>query len=224
MATPFGPVQWISAQAGSSVASVTTAALTTTSGNLGVVGITCFGNHIGASPITDSKGNTWTAAIASTGASKGWGAIFYCANMTGGASHTFTFTPSANDALAIGFLEIVGADASPLNGTSSSTASTATHNSGNVTAGSTVELLVGFGAISSSGAGTPVIALPALVFAQLPDGTPEGLAFGAKFLASSAVGSFQYTTSIAENDFVGAASFKSAASGGGTTGGAWASA
>jgi hypothetical protein len=218
MANPFSPVQAIS-KTSASAASVTTAAVTTTaSGSLFIVGIACFTNKIGATPITDSKGNTWTQALGSTGSgANGYIAIFYSANATGGASHTFTFTPTSSDFIAIGVLEVQGAALSSVLGSvSSSTASAASHSSGNITSNATVaEVFFGFGALSFTNEGTPTLSSSLWYSAaMLPDGAVEGLAMAFRFVAPSTTDQFTYNTGAAHNEGVAVAGFLAAATAG----------
>ena len=87
-------VQSVSTGAGS-VSSVTTAAITTTSGNLVVVDVGYDGGTF--TSITDNKSNTWTARVAEQSFSNGAkGQRRDNSSITGGASHTFTLTCTAN--------------------------------------------------------------------------------------------------------------------------------
>lgn len=149
-------VEYVDAQSAGSQTSVTTAGITTTTGNLLVAVMSAFGNFIGATPITDSNGNTWTQAVASTGTTEGWGSIFFCANATGGAAHTFTFTVTSATFIALAVFEITGAAASPLSNVNSASSTGSTdHDSGNVTTSSTLdEILIGGGTSSDAGTGT----------------------------------------------------------------------
>lgn len=85
-------VQAINAQ-GLGVTSVTTSAITTTAGNLLAAGC---GEGTGQTvSISDSKSNSWTAHADNPVGDfhvAGW----YAQNISGGGSHTFTFTPSAS--------------------------------------------------------------------------------------------------------------------------------
>lgn len=71
--------------------SVTTNAINTTGANLIVIA----GASGGASTITDSKSNTWTALTARTDVGTGQSQLFYCFNPTVGSGHTFTNTQVA---------------------------------------------------------------------------------------------------------------------------------
>lgn len=200
-------VNRVSAQA--SATSVTTAAIITRSGSLLVAIPMAFTNKVGTTPITDSKGNTWVAAIAQQGNTQGWGAIFYCENCVGGSGHTFTFTPTASDFIVLAVVEITGMVLSgALNGTNFSTASGTTHSSGNVTAGATEELMVGAAACSKATEGTPAVANSFIGLVALGGSSFEGMAMGVKLLPASTTDQFQATESSAFNEFCGVASFK----------------
>lgn len=206
-------VKRIVATSSGSATSVTTSAATTTSGNLLVVMVFCFGNHIGASPVTDSKSNTWTAAISSTGTTQGWAAMFYAANATGGASHTFTFTASSSDYLTMVVFEVEGAaTSSVLSNTSSSTASTASHSSGNITANTSVsEIFIGGLALSAAAEGTGTTSAnywSPTFLGTAATGTTEGAASGWRIVAPSTTSAFAVTTSTAANETIIVAGFK----------------
>ena len=153
----FGVVHSIHTATVSTNHATTSSSFTTTSGNLLVAIVTSDGNVIGATPVSDSFSNTWVQAVGSTGTSSGFAAMFYVANCTGGASHTFTFTPTANAFLTITVLEIEGAAlTSVLSGTNGAVFSTAAHGSGNITSNSSVpEIFVGGG--SNTGATNPTL-------------------------------------------------------------------
>ena len=68
---------------------VTSSGITTTSGN--AVFLYSAGQ---TSSVSDSYGNTWVAVPGFNG--QNLGSAFYCANITGGSSHTFTVTDSHN--------------------------------------------------------------------------------------------------------------------------------
>lgn len=88
---------------GNSVAAVSTAAKSTTTGNLNVVFAKweSGGNALAATPITDTAGNTYLQVGSTIQHSLGepFGALFYCANATGNASNQFTvnFTGTGNN-------------------------------------------------------------------------------------------------------------------------------
>lgn len=196
---------------------VTTAA-TTTSGNLLVAVVTTFTNVIG--PITDSKGNTWATAVASLGTGNGFCAMFYAKNITGGAGHTITHTPSAGGGFpTLTVFEIAGADlTTPLGSTASAVSATAAHASGNITSSATLnECWIG-GCSITSGTGT-ITGDPTMWFLGSSNGfvSTEGCVTGVRMVGTSVTGGFTVTEG-AVNDACIIAAFRSVASGGGGSG------
>jgi len=137
-------IQIKTAQSGSA-ASITTAAMTTTSGNFLAGGCCDFTQTITGTRISDSKSNTWQ-----TGRIQGRIATYYAENCIGGSGHTFTFTPVASDFLAIGIYEISGINSSSsldvVNGANSG------GNSGDIVTNQAEELLLG---LNTNGSGGP---------------------------------------------------------------------
>lgn len=84
-----------------------TTGVTTTSGST-IVLFAHWGSEVFSS-IADSKGNTWTIIGAELNASSHKSRAYYCANVTGGASHTFTLTLSTSGAPTIYMCEFTGA-------------------------------------------------------------------------------------------------------------------
>lgn len=212
-------VQFDPKQSAGSVASVTSTGLTTTAGNLLVVLVTCFGNNIGASPIADSKGNTWTAAVAATGTTEGYAALFYANNIAGGAGHTVTFTPTASDFCSILVFEISGqATGTVLGNTSATSAASTTHSSGNVTTGGSVgSILIGGGAISRAAEGTPNITVGSawVLVSRAGGASSEGYVGGVRAAVSGVTDQFTYTTSSSNRETSLIAEFRAPAGGGG---------
>lgn len=104
--------------AGSAVLSVTTSGITTTTGNLFVIGA---GSWKSGSPQTltpsdliggSASGNTWLEVTGSPQNPSGntRAHLFYCKNGNGGASHTFKVTAGATALMAMFLMEISGAD------------------------------------------------------------------------------------------------------------------
>jgi hypothetical protein len=126
-------VQTVSA-AGNAVTSVTTAAITTTSGNLLHASLTHYGTFVS---FTDSKGNTWATANAEQGNGIGTNSRqLYAKNCVGGAGHTFTLTISSAQWPTLAVTEISGLDtSSPLHQAAGAVAPspTTTHSSGSIT-------------------------------------------------------------------------------------------
>jgi hypothetical protein len=208
----FTVVQTVSAISSGSQASVTTSGITTTSGNLLVAIIYNFGNGIGGTPITDSNSNTWAQAIASTGTSRGWGAMYYVANCTGGAAHTFTFTPSSSNFINITVYEITGAaTSSVLGNTSTSTAASGSRNSGSITAsGGVDEIFIGAGGSSAVGTLSAPTSVPLWWLAHNNGGTAstEGRTTYWREVAAGGSDSFAYSASNSGNETVMIAGFK----------------
>jgi hypothetical protein len=89
-------------QSGKGASPFTSAAFTgsTVTGNMIVVAVGIDG-VTGTPTVTDSKSNTYTQVVFQGGADFNGVALFYCANITGGASHTFTVTSAGNTIWAI---------------------------------------------------------------------------------------------------------------------------
>lgn len=211
------------------LASLTTDALTTASGNLFVVLLTAFTNVIGDSAVTDNKSNTWTPAMASTGATEGWTRVFYSTTRLGGASHTFTFTPSSAAFITITVWEIENAaTSSVLGSTNGATGSTANYNSGSITANASVpEVWFGGVALSRQAQGYGVATgsyWAANQFTYTSTSANEGVIASYKIVAPNTSGAFTVTTLAANQGGVVIAAFKAAspASGGGSGASAYA--
>jgi hypothetical protein len=212
-------VQRVLVQGAGTVAAVTTAAITTTPGNLLVaIPIAFSTGHIGATPITDSKGNTWTSAIAAFGGSQSNEAMHYVANCLGGASHTFTFTGATSGLLVLIVYEIAGAAlSSVLGSTSTSIANTATHATGTITSNATVpELFLGVLGLSATEACSLPIAPPAGSDWSGLSGVGAGANMGGmtafRIVGPSVTDSFQLrrTPSVARVEAIMIAGFKAA--------------
>ncbi len=90
-------------------AGLTTGTLTTTSGNLLVVGVMWYtAGACGTPSVSDSKSNSWNAVSASfdngTFCFQGW----YAYNITGGSGHTITGNPTADEEVYIITHEVSG--------------------------------------------------------------------------------------------------------------------
>lgn len=97
------------ATASGSVTSITTAGITTTSGNLLVL-VGAVGSVTINTP-TDSKGNTWTPHPNNPQANGGAdikASSWYAKNITGGAGHTFTLNLTGGDFPSMVVLELSG--------------------------------------------------------------------------------------------------------------------
>lgn len=213
MSQPFGPVQRVFVTNGS--ATQVTAGITTTSGNLLVAVVTTFANVIGT--ITDSNSNTWTGATASAGTTNGFCRIFYAKNITGGAAHTITHTPSAGNGFpTLTVFEIAGADlTSPLGSTNSTVSATAAHASGNITSSATLnECWIGGCSVTSGSGNITGDPLAWFLGSSNAFSSTEGCVTGVRMVGTSVTGGFTVTEG-AVNDACQIAAFRSVASGGG---------
>lgn len=214
MASPFGPVQCAFQATTSASAATSSPGITTTSGNLLIAIVTCFGNHIGVSPMTDNFSNTWLSAVASVGTSSGFAAVFYVQNCIGGVSHTATFTPSASDFQTITFIEVSGAALTgALSSSATSVQATANHTAGPITANaSTPELFIGAGSVSS-GASPKIATTNPGTWWQLEAVTgsvTEGCINAFRLIKSGASDSYVFTAG-AQNEAAIIVGFKAAA-------------
>ncbi len=204
----FTPVRSVTA-AGSATA-ITTTGIVTKAGDLLVAIVTCFNNRIGT--VTDSKSNTWATAVASTGTTTGFVAMFSAVNCLGGSAHTFTFTPTSSDFIAIAVLEVEGAAlAGVLGSTNGAVANSTTHATSNITSGAgAAECFVGAGAISAGAEGLPTFNTAWYQFASIGGSSSEGMAAAFRLVNPSTTDLFTYTLSTAQNEGVIIAGFKSA--------------
>lgn len=185
--------------AGSNVQSITTSAITTTSGNLGVLEGGWFdspGTPTGV--FTDSKSNTWTTSIAEHREASRVGAMEgYNANLTGGASHTFTLTIGASSPYpTIAYIEISGHAASPFDksGTVDDQTGTTHTTSSTGTLSQAKEFIIGTGILGSQG--TASIAAPWTQIEYIThDGTHEGIIIGYQIVNSTSALTFTWDTS-----------------------------
>ncbi len=131
-------------------ASITTPAITTTSGHFLVVIATSRGLTFTGTVITDSKSNTWVQAWATNSGAQGHAACYYCANCTGGAGHTFTLSIGGDATLtSLSVAEFSGvALTSALDQVITTSSGTRPYTTGSVTTTQAQELLVGGGSVS----------------------------------------------------------------------------
>jgi len=204
-----------SASATSSAAtSLTTAGMTTTSGNFisafGTSFTRTFSTTVGTQ-VSDNKGNTFLGAWAGTFAGQ-----FYGENITGGSSHTFTLTPTGgSSACSFGVMEFSGIDASSsLDKVSSGLSSANPKTSGaTATTSQANELLLGgssqshgtqqsYSTTNTGGLWNDV---------ALADSSPEGLIFSWRLVSSTGAYNFRFTEgAVSVSEAVGIATFKSA--------------
>jgi len=94
-----------------SAASATTVGVATQASGSTFVVFAVSNGGFGATPITDSNGNTWVHIQSDVAALSVTGTLWYCANATGGASHTFTATSTSTGVTTIWMVELTGAAA-----------------------------------------------------------------------------------------------------------------
>lgn len=107
----------ISAQTSTAGGAVTTGSVTTTTGSTVFICAAVNAATFGATPVSDSKGNTWT--LVGTALSIGTGPpdtetrIYSSTLATAGSAHTFTATPASGGFTMIAVQEVLGTGASP---------------------------------------------------------------------------------------------------------------
>ena len=224
MALYLQPTVSAIAQSSGTAASLTTGAITTTSGNLIVVCVFSYDSNIGAAPVSDNKSNTYTHVIASFGTTQGFGAMFFCPNATGGASHTFTFTPSSNDFLSMGVLVIPNIKlTTPTWDFAVSSVDTATHATAAISVGTANPgVFVGAGALSFTDEGSPYLTSTywSLVGRLAASGTQEGIIMAYRVADTSTSDAFTYSAAQTHNETIMTASFVGQAQPTGSSGGA----
>ena len=179
-------VQDVSARTASGT-TVTTAGITTTTGNLVVVD-QGWGAQNWTS-ITDSGTHSWTNSVAQivNEANNRKGRQDYNASVTGAEGHTFTLTIASNAVCCIGATEISGHDATPLDKVASSAENTADPHLSDATAetAQAAEFLIG----ATMGSGTPSANSPwTLLEAQTN--------FGTEYQIVSATGTYSASFNI----------------------------
>lgn len=128
----------------------TTAALDTTGANL-LVAVLTNDTDTGMA-VSDSKGNTWSTAIAPVHVSGGdWVAIYYCVPSSAGTGHTITGTASAsNNLISLSAAAYSGIDAVPLDRTAATNGSGYNLDSGaTATTAQADELIIGGGTLAA---------------------------------------------------------------------------
>lgn len=198
---------------GASVTSVTTGAITTTTGNLLVA---LAASYVQTATVSDSKGNTWTN-VASFTAGTGRVRMDYVLNATGGASHTFTATCGSADYPTITVMEFSGvatSSALDVSATDFVSGGSSSHTVGPVTTTDAGDVLIGVGSSPSSTSYT--VSAPFTQDRTLDTGALEGIVTGYYLPGSTGNYSFDFTTSnssAAARSII--AAFKPAAGGGG---------
>jgi len=204
-------------KSGNGVSSITSAGVATTSGNLLHAGLV---NETGNfTSFTDSGGHTWTQSNAER---VGFGGLdkmrtLHTPNITGQASHTFTYTISTNGAITLGVIEISGAATStPLDQANSNEDTTGTsHASPGSLTTQADEMIVGTGmafttAFCTFAAGATFTAGANLAFAS----GQLGIIIEYKVVSSVSAYTADYTTSVNDRTLNACATYKAAAAGG----------
>lgn len=202
---------------------VTTAGITTTTGNAILFGVGHFTGAGNFSSISDSNGNTYTTDVGPTTGGTNDARIASNTNITGGAGHTFTGTCATNGYLLLLVSEFSGLATSSAfdksatgteTGTSHSTAATATLSQAD-------EVVYAIGAANTLGA-LPVIANSDGTFTEVlnePSNLGEnGVAAYKTVNATTAVSWNGWTSNNSITAVSVLATYKAAAAGGGTQG------
>lgn len=183
---------------GNNVSSITTAAISTTTGNLLVASLAHFGNF---SSFTDSQSLAWTTSISELSVNddvNGKLRQVYNQNITGSASHTFTLTLTANNYPTIAVEEISGqvtSGALDQTATVKETSSSTSHVTANTVATTQAnELMVGVGSTSHTVA-TYTIGGSWTQRENIPtSSTAEGIVMGTRIVSATGAYNFDWTT------------------------------
>jgi hypothetical protein len=125
-----------------STATITTPGITTTAGNTVVIVVATGGTFTGT-PVSDSKGNSWTQIGSETVLGSNRARRYYSKLTTVGAAHTFSGNFTGATYCAIWIEEITVSHATPLDQQTASTfTTTTTPASGNITTTGTNTILV----------------------------------------------------------------------------------
>jgi len=214
---------------GSAITSVTTAGITTTTANLVILnGQKLTYVTAGAPTFSDSNSNSWAAeSIAVTTYGSVTKADYrerYNANITGGASHTFTLNGGGiNSYPVLIATEVSGHAASPLDqvATATNTSSTTHTSASTATTSQNNELLHGCGMddFGVTGATHSVSAPWTQDFEKnevAAGGTPGGIS-ASQIVAATGTYSFTYTTDTNTNLYLSTISTWKEAAGGGSS-------
>lgn len=205
-----------------SATSITTTGITTTSGNQVYIGTVVWQTGStpadAATPITDSKGNTWVKVGSLTDAGGDRVSLWYCANIVGGSGHTFTYSVVAGAYETIAVMEFSGAaTSSPLDQGSNSTfaaGTTSSTTSPSITTTNAADFLIAVGGGGTGGSadtfssGSATWTTPAAT--QQSNSAGELIAMGYAVVSSTGTYSVTFTNSAGGNIAVGIAAFKQA--------------
>lgn len=210
-------VQSTTASESANATPLTTSAITTTSTNLLVAGISYDSGTLNTiTGITDSKGNTWLKAIELDAAALL--SLWYCAGITGGSGHTLTiaYNDGVGSAISCVLQEFSGvATSSPLDKTISAQGTSAAPSSGaTATTTQADELVIGLvgwaGATSTASLGSGYTNLAQVALAD------ASTAMESKIVAATGAQTAAMTLGASRDWAAICATFKAAAGGGGS--------
>ncbi len=197
----------------SSASTITTPSMTSAAGHVLTAAVVDTVRVIAGSPVTDSRANTWTNAWVDH-ATSSYAGLYSATDISGGASHTVTFTPpGGSDHCALGVAEFSGLAATTALDQVASTHSGISFGGGPRYSGSTAPtarahtLLIGVGS-STTGTTVPFSVGLFTDFVALADGIPEGIL--ASYAIVTAIGAYTYAWvhGDAANEAAGIATFK----------------
>ena len=137
-----------------------------TAGNLIVVSVSGWPNLPATTPVTDSRGNSYSIAGAVLVTQGAYSAIYYARNLTGGTDTVTVNTVNTGGQISMVVAEFSGVDTvSPLDKTAGTVGSGTTPSSGNMTPSMAGELIIGSGThngntITSAETGFSMIGIP----------------------------------------------------------------
>lgn len=202
---------------GNLVTSVTTGAISTTTGNLLVADMSFYtGNGLFSSINDTSTGNnTWSVARAvDASAASAQISQYYAKNITGHASETVTVTPTAAGYIFAGIVEISGAHTtSPLDVGGNATTSTTTSHPVSTSSPTTVNGTIAVALCSSMAISSPLTE-DAAYTAQNSDVTVSSSFQGTRIVSATGTQTRTVTSGLNANYNLHIATYKIAAAGG----------
>lgn len=193
----------------SGAASITTASFTSSQGNAIFAGVDVASQAIPVTPVTDSKSNSYSNAWVNNAGGTERGGLYYNSNITGGASHTVTLTPTSSTGCALMILEFSGIkNSGALDVTVNTRVGSALHKTGiSSTTAQADEVLIGMCTVDTL-SGTPASIEAFNDAVSVGDTGPEGGSLSWAFPGVAAA--YTQTQSLSGN--VGIATFKCSAS------------
>lgn len=203
-------VQSKSAQSAAAT-TLTTPAMTSTSGNFLVAVVDSSNRTFSGSPVSDSKSNVWASAWATARAG-----CYYVPNIVGGASHTVTVTPpGGSSACAIAVAEFSGVNAvSPFDRAAFASTTTEPRSSGLTAATRQAEELLIGGAAANHITNIPYSTIngdftDAVALRSIINGV-EGIIVSYRIVQELGTYSYGFSNGHEDQDAVGIATFKAA--------------